>query len=308
VKINRIAVIGECMVELSRDGDELQQGFGGDTLNTAVYLARLTQSTGISVSYFTGLGTDPYSQAMLASWQAEAIHTDSVYLSPDKLPGIYSIETSPSGERNFYYWRNDSAAKYWLRNQSLQQLTSSLSQHQLIYISGVSLAILPDDCRSRLLQILAACRSQGVSIAFDNNYRPRLWADVATAQHWYQQLLTHTDIAFLTYEDEQALWGDTTEQQVIDRTLGLGASELIIRRGGDACILANREASQQIASQPVTEVVDTTAAGDSFSAGYLATRLQGGSCADAATSGHQLAATVIQHRGAIIPKHAMPAI
>ncbi len=58
---------------------------------------------------------------------------------------------------------------------------------------------------------------------------------------------------------------------------------------------------------PPERVVDTTAAGDSFSAGYLAVRLNGGGAQQAAQRGHQLAATVIQHRGAIIPAAMMPA-
>ena len=53
-------------------------------------------------------------------------------------------------------------------------------------------------------------------------------------------------------------------------------------------------------------VIDTTAAGDSFSAGYLAVRLTGGTPEAAAQRGHLTASTVIQYRGAIIPREAMP--
>ncbi len=52
--INRVAIIGECMVELKKEHDELKQGFGGDTLNTAVYLSRLTKPQGIETAYLTG--------------------------------------------------------------------------------------------------------------------------------------------------------------------------------------------------------------------------------------------------------------
>ena len=62
-----------------------------------------------------------------------------------------------------------------------------------------------------------------------------------------------------------------------------------------------------VAATPVARVVDTTAAGDSFAAAYLATRLAGGGPAAAAASGHRLAGAVVSHRGAIIPRDAMPA-
>ncbi|WED24600.1 sugar kinase [Vibrio sp. JC009] len=308
MNVERIAIIGECMVELRKVGSELQQGFGGDTLNTATYLSRLTEGKGKTISYVTGLGKDSFSKEMLQSWNQENINTDLVQISDSKLPGIYAIETAPDGERSFYYWRNDSAAKYWLRDRPLPEFISELSQNQMIYISGISLAILPEDCREMLLNVLEACRKDGVLIAFDNNYRPRLWESSENAQSWYQHVLKLTDIAFLTYDDEEALWGDTSEEQAIARTQDLGVSEIVIKRGGDACFVITPEARYSVAPAPVSNIIDTTAAGDSFSAGYLAKRILGGSCEESAAAGHKVAGTVIQYRGAVINKDVMPTI
>ena len=104
--VNRIAVIGECMVELQKHGELYKQSFGGDTLNTALYLSRLTHHHEITTSYVTGLGKDPFSKQMLQIWQEEGINTDFVHLSEDKLPGLYTIDTDEHGERSFFYWRN----------------------------------------------------------------------------------------------------------------------------------------------------------------------------------------------------------
>jgi hypothetical protein len=69
----RVASIGECMIEFSAATDSLfARGFCGDTLNTALYLARL----GVDTSYVTALGDDPLSDAMVAAWEAEGIKTD----------------------------------------------------------------------------------------------------------------------------------------------------------------------------------------------------------------------------------------
>lgn len=306
--INRIAIIGECMVELKKNNDSLEQSFGGDTLNTAVYLSRLTQQHGVTTSYVTGLGHDPFSREMLTAWREEGINTEMVYLSKDKLPGIYAIETTENGERSFYYWRNDSAAKYWLKKQDINMLVDGLCVNQMVYLSGISLAILSNHCRTLLIELLALCRNKGVKIAFDNNYRPTLWESIEKAQQAYKQILAITDIAFLTFDDEKLLYGDTHEQQAIARTQALGVEEIIIKRGGEDCFVVISDSIIKVPPLQIDKIIDTTAAGDSYSAGYLAKRILGGSAEQSAIAGHNLAGTVIQYRGAVIARDVMPTI
>ncbi|KHT44050.1 sugar kinase [Vibrio sinaloensis] len=306
--IKRVAVIGECMVELKKIDGSVQQSFGGDTLNTAVYLSRLTHAHGVNTSYVTGLGKDPFSKEMIEAWQEEHINTELVYRSETKLPGIYAIETDESGERSFYYWRNDSAAKYWLRERALLSFAKDLCAHQMVYLSGISLAILAPDCRQSLINLLALCRRDGVKIVFDNNFRPALWESKEQARALYKEILSITDIAFLTFEDEQALYGDEQELEAIERTQALGVEEIVIKRGGEACYIVTSEGWNTVAPQEVEQIIDTTAAGDSFSAGYLAKRILGGTSTEAAEAGHAVAGTVIQHRGAIIANKLMPTI
>ncbi|WP_172562796.1 sugar kinase [Vibrio furnissii] len=308
MKVNRVAVIGECMVELQKTDDQLKQSFGGDTLNTALYLSRLTQQHGVTTAYVTGLGKDPFSKEMLANWQQEGLNTDLVQISDNKLPGIYAIETAPDGERSFFYWRNDSAAKDWLRDGSVESFAAALSQNQVIYLSGISLAILPTDCREKLVELLTLCRKDGVKVAFDNNFRPALWESLDAARDMYASILRLTDIAFLTFDDEVMLYGDSEEQQAIERTQAFGVKEIVVKRGAQECYVVTPNDFIAVPAVKVSNVVDTTAAGDSFSAGYLAKRLTGGSTVDSAVAGHTLAGTVIQHRGAIIPRDAMPLI
>jgi 2-dehydro-3-deoxygluconokinase len=309
-----IAVIGECMIELSQKGSDLSRGFGGDTLNTAVYVARQVSEQALNVHYVTALGTDSFSEEMLTAWQQEKIHTDLIQRMDNKLPGLYFIETDSTGERTFYYWRNDAAARFWLTSPAADDICQRLEKFDYLYLSGISLAILDSASRQRLLKLLQACRANGGKVIFDNNYRPRLWQSKEETQEAYRDMLACTDIAFLTLDDEDMLWGEKPLEQVIDRTQALGVSEIIIKRGADSCIVwvkGGFEAHQYdvpAVKLPKEKVVDTTAAGDSFSAGYLAVRLTGGSAHDAAVRGHLTASTVIQYRGAIIPLAAMPAV
>ena len=305
----KIAVIGECMIELSQKGAEVSRGFGGDTLNTSVYIARQVDANELEVHYVTALGEDNFSQQMLDAWQQENVHTELTQRLEHRLPGLYYIETDSTGERTFYYWRNEAAARFWLESDQAQAICAELAQFDYLYLSGISLAILNAASREKLMALLTQCRANGCKVIFDNNYRPRLWASREETQQVYQQMLTCTDIAFLTLDDEDLLWGAKPVEEVIHRTQAAGVREVVIKRGAESCLVAIQgEPMLEVPAVklPKEKVIDTTAAGDSFSAGYLAIRLTGGSAEEAAKRGHLTASTVIQYRGAIIPKEAMP--
>ncbi|WP_336818919.1 sugar kinase [Cedecea sp. MMO-103] len=305
----KIAVIGECMIELSQSGAQLHRGFGGDTLNTSVYLARQVSEGALEVHYVTALGEDSFSQQMLDTWQREHLHTALIQRLEHRLPGLYYIETDSHGERTFYYWRNEAAARFWLESERSGEICAELARFDYLYLSGISLAILNNASREKLFAMLKQARSNGCKVIFDNNYRPRLWTSPEETQRVYRQMLACTDIAFLTLDDEDALWGVVPAEEVIRRTHAAGVEEVVIKRGAESCLVS--VSGEDLLDVPALrlakeKIVDTTAAGDSFSAGYLAVRLTGGTAEEAAKRGHLTAGTVIQYRGAIIPLDAMP--
>ncbi|MFT6927399.1 MAG: 2-dehydro-3-deoxygluconokinase [Psychromonas sp.] len=304
----KIAIIGECMIELQQNGEALKRSFGGDTLNTAVYLARLSNDKNIQTTYVTALGCDSFSTEMLNAWQAEGIDTSKVLRLEDKNPGLYYIETDDSGERSFYYWRNDAAAKYLLEQAQSEKLLNNLLEFDAIYLSGISLAILTQQSRDKLFVFLKAFKAKGGQLMFDNNFRPKLWPSKEQAITNYLKILSLTDIALLTFDDEQMLYGDIDKQDCIKRTQAAGVKEIAIKMGSDACLVVIGDNITSVPCIVTTNVVDTTAAGDSFSGGYLAKRLTGGSATESALAGHKVASQVIQYRGAIIPTEAMPKI
>ena len=314
----RIASIGECMIELSESAEapgRMHRTFGGDTLNTAVYLARCLKQNGLApdsltqdgwqpaaVHYVTALGDDPFSAEMLAAWQREGIATDLVARLPGRLPGLYVIRTDAAGERSFHYWRSAAAARELLRGERAAALSAALSGFDLVYLSAITLGILDAESRERLLALLEKLRQGGCRIAFDSNYRPRLWASRTEAQEAVTRTLSLADFALPTFDDEAALFGDSEPAATAGRLHDLGVAEVVVKSGAEPC-LVSLSGREQLAV-PVAErvrPVDTTAAGDSFNAAYLAARLTGAAPEAAAAAGHRLAARVIAVRGAIIP-------
>ncbi len=247
----RFAALGECMIELRhRDDQTLALGSGGDTLNCAVYLARLVVDRGVHVDY---------SDALLAQWRAERVGTDHVLRIPGRLPGLYLIRTDPKGERTFYYWRSEAAARQMLAGERAHSLTAALAGYDMLYVSGITLSILDDAQRTSLLALLAAARQQGAKVAFDGNFRPRGWPDADVARRWFEATLRHATIALPTFDDEQALFGDATPEATAARLAGYGVREIAIKLGRAGVLLAVDGTCEAIATEPV-EAIDTTAA------------------------------------------------
>jgi 2-dehydro-3-deoxygluconokinase len=302
----RVASIGECMVELRhRSPVELDLAYGGDTLNTAVYLARLARERGVAVDYVTALGDDAYSDGMLALWQAEGVGTELVARLPGRLPGLYTIRVDQRGERSFTYWRSNSAARDVLKDGRAERLGEVLTGYDLLYLSGITLSILDSPQRQALLAIADAVRAAGGRVAFDSNYRAVGWPDRAAAQRAIGDVLKRTDLALPTLEDEQALFGVPDAQALADRLHRLGVAEVAIKLGPAGCYLSSAAFTGAVPAEKVDEVVDSTAAGDSFNAGYLAARLLDAAPEAAARLGCRLAARVIAQPGALIPAEAM---
>jgi len=298
----KVACIGECMVEFAQaDGGLFRRGFGGDTLNTALYLSRL----GIDTSYVTALGDDPLSQAMLAAWHAEGIATDDVLRLQGRVPGLYMIERDAKGERSFLYWRDRAPARELL-DRADDAALERLAGFDWLYFSGISLSLYGDTGRAKLRELLAAARKRGGRVGFDGNYRPRGWPDAESAQRAFSDILPLVDMALPTLEDEQMLFGDTDVDACLGRLKAAGVGEVVIKRGAQGCLIAADGETFDVPSPRTLQPVDTTAAGDSFNAGYLAARIKGAAPRAAGAAGHRLAGAVIMAPGAVIPREAMP--
>jgi 2-dehydro-3-deoxygluconokinase len=295
----RVACIGECMIEVREAADgSLSRAYGGDTLNTAVYLARL----GVSVDYVTALGDDPWSDEMIAGWQAEGIGTEWVVRLAGRLPGLYLIQTDAGGERRFSYWRESAAARSLFELPETPAICEALLGYDLLYLSGVTLSLYGDAGRQRLFETLDRARQIGCKVAFDTNFRPRGWPDRSSAQAVYRNAFGLSDIVLASSEDLDLVFGGAGIEELIEHC---SSAETVLKSPDLTSRILSRDMDIVVRAEPVDTVVDTTAAGDSFAAAYLAARLTGVAPAAAAAAGHHLAGIVVGHLGAIIPRQAM---
>ncbi|HEX2725578.1 MAG TPA: sugar kinase, partial [Beijerinckiaceae bacterium] len=297
----RAASIGECMIELSEMPDgRFSRAYGGDTLNTAIYMARL----GVEVDYVTALGDDQWSDEMLAGWRNEGVGTERVVRLPGRVPGLYIIQTDRSGERRFHYWRDSAPARDLFNVGETPAVVEALSRYELIFFSGITLSLYGEAGRAAFFAAIERARARGASIAFDTNFRPRGWPDRGIAKAAFQEALERSDIVLASTEDLTLLFGAGSDLTRMTRP----ATELVIKQVEPACrVMAADGTDQMVAAKPVARVVDTTAAGDSFAAAYLASRFGGAGPVAAAEAGHALAGVVVGYPGAIIPRSAMPA-
>jgi 2-dehydro-3-deoxygluconokinase len=299
----RVISVGEVMVELSRQGDgRFGIGCGGDTFNTAVYLAR----AGIDVGYATALGDDRYSDDIVAMARAEGIAADLVLRAPGRLPGLYLIETDAKGERSFSYWRDTSPARELFEMPDWGKIAEAMMSARLIYFSGITLSLYSNTGLGRFLAVVELARKNGVKIAFDGNFRPRGWkGDLPRTRTVFAEALKRVDLALPTYDDEAVLWGDPSPEATIQRLQAFGIGEIVVKNGPNSALVSTGDKTEHVPVPEVVVPVDTTAAGDSFNAGYLAARLSGENPVSAVTAAHRLAAEKVRHRGAIMPRNSM---
>jgi 2-dehydro-3-deoxygluconokinase len=321
----RIVCIGEAMLELSRQGGNWRLGYGGDTLNTAIHLAR----AGHDVAYLTAIGCDPLSSGLKAEWAAEGIDTSLVLTHEARSTGLYAISTDDQGERSFSYWRDSSAAREMLALPDIKAALAAAEQADLIVYSLITLAILPPEGREQLFALCKRVRARGGTVAFDGNYRPRLWANAAEAREARDAGIACADIGLPTLEDELSLsetpnrhaelvsasmpqtsnsskveaWtlkqvqgDDGGADRVNAHWTTLGCPETIVKLGANGARLPD---GRIIPPPEILHPVDTSGAGDAFNGGYLAARMDGASVEEAAMTGHRLAGWCVMRAGAI---------
>ncbi|MDB5459583.1 MAG: sugar kinase [Caulobacteraceae bacterium] len=300
----RAVCIGEAMIELAPAGPGLlRQGVAGDVFNAAVHLRRRLEPAD-QVAFLTALGEEGWSGALRGEFERRGLDLSLVFTVPGRLPGLYIIELDAAGERTFHYWRSTSAAKLWLAKLQTHGGAQRLAGADLVYLSGISLAILEPGERREALDLLADLRGKVGRIAFDPNVRPQLWGSLEDARRVTEAACSLSDIVLPSEADGELLWGEADPARQAERYRTLGAAEVALTLGARGALVLADGQRHTLPVEPA-DVVDTSGAGDAFNGGYLAGRLQDESPETAARQGLACAASTVSHKGALPPSSTM---
>jgi len=299
----RFVSCGECMIEMAGGaGDHWKMGIAGDTLNTAWHFRNATAADDWHVGYVTALGDDRYSERIVKFIADSGIDVSTIQRLPGKRPGLYLIDQE-NGDRVFTYWRENSAARKMA--DDIASLASAVRNADVIYLSGITLAILGPDRRAALIDLLRGL-AEHTRIAFDPNIRPVLWESAEICAKVITDVAAISHIVLPSFDDEAKLFGDRSAEETVMRYRDFGVAEVVVKNGKEACWFSKGDTTQSIKTPSVTDVVDATGAGDSFNAAFLAARLDGAEITDAIRAGQTLSAKVIQTHGALFDTRHTP--
>jgi len=259
--------IGECMLELSSVQNNLwQQNFAGDVFNSLWY-AKALSSEDKSISFFTAIGDDHSSNEMHSFIKKSGVLCADIPKIKHGVPGLYRIHLE-GAERSFSYWRDTSAAKQLMSTPEL--LWAQVAKADIVYLSGITMAILPDSDTEVFLSGLRAALKPGAIVAFDPNIRPRLWASKERTKDILSRTAAISDLVLPSFEDEQITFGDKTPMATVQRYQSLGVKQVIVKNAESETLFVEADKREIYPVTKVENVIDTTAAGDSFNGAYLA--------------------------------------
>jgi 2-dehydro-3-deoxygluconokinase len=288
--------MGEPMLEFNQlppgpDGTQhYLEGHGGDTSNAAIAAAR----QGARVGTITALGQDMPGDSFIRLWQREGVDTSTVLRSERYQTGVYFV-THDAGGHHFLHYRTGSAASMYAPHDLPE---ADIAAARMLYVSGISQGISLSACDAVFAAIEIA-RRHGVKVAYDTNYRPRLWppARAAAVMH---AAMAEADYAIPGEEDVRTLTGLTDPDAMLDFYLRLGARVVLLKMGAAGSYLATAKARTRIPPHPVVPL-DATGAGDTFCGTFLARILAGDAPEAAARYASVAAALKCLGYGAVAP-------
>ncbi|MBU2872068.1 sugar kinase [Colwellia sp. E2M01] len=296
-----LLAIGECMMELTPlEENTYQRSFAGDTYNALVYAKR--NAPELDALIFTAIGNDDISSVMESQWQKEGVSSDFTLKSDKDTIGIYAIATDASGERSFSYWRKNSAASNMMAIKSVNELLDSCPELDCAFFSGISLAILSEEDKAKLIEFIKGLKAKGTRIAFDPNYRPAMWNNKAHAIYWLEKAYSVSDIVLPGEEDHQAIFNHNGHAQIAAYCQAFKIKEVVIKCGVEGVfVYSDGKLSTHEPFKAAPVQVDSTAAGDSFAGTYLSQRVTNHDIESSLMQATKVAGQVVQHRGAIMP-------
>ena len=295
MKIN-VCSIGEAMIEISNIKNSLyNQSFAGDTLNFCNYLDKKK----LNAFFLSAIGKSEINQSLLDFVKSKKISTKYIKKINQFEVGLYLIKNKDNGEKQFFYWRDNSAAKYYFNNIDFLNLYKELKNFDYIYFSGITLSIIHISKLNNFIKLLKLLKRKKIKIVFDFNIRPSRW-NKKNLNIFLDSVLKFVDICFLSGEDMN-YWknkNDIKSYEQIVRKYKLKHS--IFRKNAKFTYVFLNKTRYVFKNKLLKRVVDTSGAGDGFNAAYLSNFIVNNDPVLALKAGSSLGSKIVMKKGAIV--------
>lgn len=231
---------------------------GGSAANTALVLARC----GVKVGLIARVGRDALAAKTLVELTDAGVDDRQIQYDPELTTGMMFVAVTPDGERTMFGYRGANA---WLDPALLQP--AEIVRAKVLHISGYALLESPQ--RDAALQALELARQAGLKVSLD------VGVEVARSLNdEICDLLPVIDWIFPNELEAASLVGHADGPQAVERFLDYGLEAVILKLGEMGCVIGTSEGIFSIPAFDV-QAQDTTGAGDSFDAGFIAGWLNG---------------------------------
>lgn len=291
-----ICAIGECMMELTNATNVLySQSIAGDTLNFSSYLDKNIFDT----SYFTAVGTSEISKRVINFLQKKKIKTNLLSQIDSHEIGLYLIENSKVGEKIFYYWRDNSAAKFFFNNQNLNKYKNQLEKFQYVYFSGITISLFENHNFVNFISILEFLKKNQIKIIFDFNIRIKRWSKKKLFSY-FSKTLPFVDILFASGEDLNFLKGNSSVKSFTNLIQKYNINHGIYRSNARLNYSFYKDERYFIKNKIKNKVVDTSGAGDGYNAAYISNFIKFNNPQKALHAASKIGAKIVMKKGAIV--------
>ena len=292
----KICAIGECMMELTNAKMKLySQSIAGDTLNFTSYLDKKIFDT----SYFTAVGTSEISKRVISFLQKQKIKTNLVSQISSHEIGLYLIENSKIGEKIFYYWRDNSAAKFFFNNQNITKYKNQLLKNQYVYFSGITLSLFENNNLHNFLSLLELLKKKQVKIIFDFNIRINRWSKKKLFSY-FSKSIPYVDILFASGQDLNFLKGNASLKTFTNLIQKYNIKHGIYRNNARLNYSFYKDERYFVKNKIKNKVVDTSGAGDGYNATYISNFIKYNNPQKALHAASEVGAKIIMKKGAIV--------
>lgn len=249
-----------------KNAERFIRGFGGDTSNFAIAVARL----GGQAAYLCRLAADDFGQALMDLWAREGVDTSRVIPTQNGYTAVYFTSWKEDGSHDFGYIRQGSAAS--------MLSPADISERQFegvaaFHTSGITQAISPSACDASFRAIDIA-RQQGVLVSYDPNLRLKLWP-LGRARAVVMESVRRCDVFFPNIHEVRLLIGQEDVSAVIDHLLTAGPKIVALKLGEQGCLVGTADGTRIRVPAVRARAIDTSGAGDTFDAAFMVGLMSG---------------------------------